>query len=81
MYIKKIYHPCILEEEKKDMWLSLFMSHQIESITRITNMLSEHDILTKVICRSEHPAFYEVFVPQPEFGDAQNFMLDDELFN
>lgn len=63
------------------MWLSVFMSHEKDNIARITNMLSEHNILTKVIRRSQEPDFFEVFVTQAEFGEAQALIVDDELFN
>ena len=57
------------------------MSHEKDNIARITSTLSEHNILTKVICRSKDPDFFEVFVTRAEFHDAQALLLDDELFN
>lgn len=63
------------------MWLSLFMTHEKNNILRITKMLYAHNIVTKVIKRASDPDFFEVFVPQPEFREAQELMLEDELFN
>lgn len=63
------------------MWLSLFMTHEKNNVARISKILSEHNIITKIIRRTSDPDFFEVFVPHPEFAEAQSLILDDELFN
>lgn len=66
------------------MWTVVYMAQNKADVDRMQKILEENKIIVRVRCVAEQGAedapCYEVLVPQTEISQAQNVIIDQELF-
>jgi hypothetical protein len=66
------------------MWTVVYLAQNKSDVDRMQKVLEENEIIVRVRCVADKEAqdapCYEVLVPQTEISQAQNVIIDQELF-
>lgn len=62
------------------MWIVVYVSANKEHAEKLVNVLESNEIISKLRCTDNEQNCFEVLVPQSELAQAQDLIIENELF-